>query len=97
MASYGRFPWGVSDSLGDQALELMAAMDKWMNQYLESNSYQNSLSYMDESDKELLESGFELMKHFEKFLIDEGACLDRIDHKLRNIEGMVAEIYTRSK
>lgn len=81
-----------SDSIGDQALECMAALDKWFERYVNSEPYKSALEYASDEDKEMLNEGFILMKQIEKWAIDWTECSERIEHKLDKIYKLVEEI-----
>ena len=85
------YKFGDSESLGDQALELMGATDKWLETYLNSESFKDALNYMDEKDKAVMNDTFEIIKRTEKFIIDYSDAMDRIEHKIDKIYKLVAD------
>ena len=92
MKDSGRFKWGESKQLGDQAIELMANLNEWFKRYLESESFEGAKSYMTDEDKELLKDGYEILEKSELFVVNCGDALDRIEHKLNKICTLVDEI-----
>ena len=83
----GRFKWGDSKQLGDQALEICAALDSLMEKYLDfmKESGLFDMENEDPSVKKMLDLYGEmiiLIKHCEMWTIDYSTCMDRMDHKI---------------
>jgi len=90
MADSGTFKWGESRQLGDQALEICAAMDKLMVKYLDFMKEQGLFDMAEEDPAcqkavEMYEEMVALLKHCEMWTIDFSTKIDVIDHKLDKV------------
>ena len=93
MADSGRYKWGDSKELGDQALELMGAFNDLTERYTNSESYKDALKYMDDEEVSMMNEIFELFDRSELLVIKCSDRLDQMNHKLDRIEKMLKEIY----
>lgn len=91
-ATEGRFKWGDSKSISDQAIECMAALDKWFERYTNSEAFKAALEYGSDDDREMINEGFIIMKHIEEWAITWTEQNERIERKLDKIYKMVEEI-----
>lgn len=92
MEDHGRYKFGDSESLGDQALELAGALSELMTKYLDLLKKQLNVDedddYIDEDTKEMLDlidNGMILCDRATKLTIGQCDAFDRMEHKLDKI------------